>query len=74
MIIVLNELDTSMFAPQQQQATTLARNGCHRRVFPKEIKASRPYYKDGTLYFSDGTKSGEMEDDCQYLYDLARGK
>lgn len=38
MIIVLNELDTSMFAPQQQQAMTLARNGCHLSFFPQENK------------------------------------
>ena len=43
-------------------------------VTDKKIKASRPKYKDGTLYFPDGTKSGELEDDDQYLYDLARGK
>ena len=43
-------------------------------IFNEKIKASRPHYKDGTLYFPDGTKSGKMEDDGQYLYDLARGK
>ena len=43
-------------------------------ITDEKIKASRPKYKDGTLYFPDGSKSGELEDDDQYLYDLARGK
>ena len=43
-------------------------------ITDEKIKASRPKYKDSTLYFPDGTKSGELEDDDQYLYDLARGK
>ena len=38
------------------------------------IKSSQPKFKDGTLYFPDGSKSGELEDDGQFLYDLARGK
>ena len=40
----------------------------------EKIDASRPKFKDGTLYFPDGTKSGEDEDDGQFLYDVARGK
>lgn len=38
MIIVLNELDTSMFAPQQQQATTLAQMAAIGGFFQKEDK------------------------------------
>lgn len=43
-------------------------------ITDEKIKASRPLFKDDTLFFPEGTKSGEMEDDGQYLYDLARGK
>ena len=43
-------------------------------ITDEKIKASRPQFMNGTLYFPDGTKSGEMEVDDQYLYDLARGK
>jgi hypothetical protein len=40
----------------------------------EKIKANRPVYKNETLYFPDGTKSGKEEDDGMFLYDLARGK
>lgn len=43
-------------------------------IMDEKIKANRPVYKNETLYFPDGTKSGKMEDDGQYQYDLARGK
>ena len=43
-------------------------------IVEEKIKATRPRFENGTLYFPDGSKSGEMEDDDQYLYDLARGK
>ena len=43
-------------------------------IINEKIEASRPQFKDGRLFFPDGTKSGKMEDDGQYLYDLARGK
>lgn len=43
-------------------------------IFDEKMKANRPKYKDGTLYFPDGTKSGEIEDDGMFLYDVARGK
>ena len=36
-------------------------------IVNEKIKASRPHYKNGTLYFPDGTKSGEMEDDGQFF-------
>lgn len=52
----------------------LASNADIEEIFDEKMKANRPKYKDGTLYFPDGTKSGELEDDSQYLYDLARGK
>lgn len=38
------------------------------------IEASRPTFKNNTLYFPDGMKSGAMEDDGAFMYDLARGK
>ena len=38
------------------------------------IEASRPIFKDNTLYFPDGAKSGALDDDGAFLYDLARGK
>lgn len=63
---------------KREQGTNVALNYATNdeieEIFNEKIKASRPYYKDGTLYFPDGTKSGKMEDDGQYLYDLARGK
>jgi len=40
----------------------------------EQIKANRPTLKEETLYFHDGTKSGKLEDDGAFLYDLARGK
>ena len=43
-------------------------------IFDEKMKANRPYMKDETLYFPDGTKSGKNEDDGQFLYDFARGK
>lgn len=43
-------------------------------ITDRKIKASQPVYKNNTLYYPDGTKSGELEDDGQFLYDLARGK
>lgn len=43
-------------------------------LFDEKMKANRPVYKDETLYFPDGSKSGKNEDDGQFLYDLARGK
>ena len=43
-------------------------------MYDKKMKANRPTYKDGTLYFPDGSKSGSLEDDGQFLYDVARGK
>jgi hypothetical protein len=55
-------------------ALNYATNDDIDEIFDKKMKASRPKYKDGTLYFPDGTKSGELEDDEAYLYDLARGK
>ena len=36
----------------------------YKYIFNEKIKASRPHYKDGTLYFPDGTKSGEDPADC----------
>ncbi len=43
-------------------------------LFNEKMKENRPAFKNETLYFPDGTKSGKYEDDGQYLYDLARGK
>ena len=43
-------------------------------IFDEKMKANRPVFKDETLTFHDGTKSGKYEDDEQFLYDLARGK
>ncbi len=43
-------------------------------IVDEKIKESRPKFENDTLYFPDGTKSGKMEDDDLYLYDLARGK
>lgn len=63
---------------EREQGTNVALNYATNddidEIFNEKIKASRPQFRDGTLYFPDGTKSGEMEDDGQYLYDLARGK
>lgn len=42
------------------------------RMMDEKIKASRPRYKDGGLYYPDGTKSGKFEDDGQFLIDVAR--
>ena len=44
------------------------------QITSDKIVATRPTFKDGTLYFPDGTKTGELEDDGAFLYDLARGK
>jgi hypothetical protein len=55
-------------------ALNYATNDDIDEIFDKKMKASRPKYKDGTLYFPDGTISGELEDDKAYLYDLTRGK
>lgn len=44
------------------------------QIFDEKMEANRPRVKDETLYFPDGAKSGKMEDDGQYLYDLAREK
>ena len=43
-------------------------------IFDDKIKASQPRFENETLYFPDGTKSGKMEDDDMFLYDVARGK
>lgn len=43
-------------------------------MFEEGMKANRPRIENGTLYFPDGSKSGDMEDDDQFLFDLARGK
>lgn len=44
------------------------------QITDEKIKASRPTFKDGTLYFPNGTKSGNLEDDGDFLHDLTRGK
>ena len=63
---------------KREQGTNVALNYVTNddidEIINDSIKASRPHFKDGTLFFPDGTKSGEMEDDGQYLYDIARGK
>ena len=43
-------------------------------IVEESIKSARPRFENGTLYFPDGSKSGSMEDDDQFLSDLARGK
>lgn len=43
-------------------------------MMQQEIKNNRPRLVDETLIFPDGAKSGKLEDDEAYLYDLARGK
>lgn len=43
-------------------------------IFDEKMKANRPRLENETLYFPDGTKSGKMEDDEMFLYDVARGK
>ena len=43
-------------------------------IVEESIKAARPRIENGTLYFPDGSKSGNLEDDDQFLFDLARGK
>lgn len=52
----------------------VATNADIEEIVDKKIKANRPYFKDETLYFPDGSKTGKNEDDGQFLYDLARGK
>ena len=44
------------------------------QITDEKIKASRPTFKNETLIYPDGTKSGNEEDDGMFLYDLARGK
>ena len=43
-------------------------------IVEESIKSARPRLENGTLYFPDGSKSGSMEDDDQFLSDLERGK
>lgn len=43
-------------------------------IAEEKIKASQPTFRNGTLYFPDGSKSGDLEDDGAFLYDQARGK
>ena len=43
-------------------------------IFDQKIKEAQPRFENDTLYFPDGTKSGKLEDDGQFLYDVARGK
>ena len=43
-------------------------------IFDQKIKDIQPRFENDTLYFPGGTKSGELEDDGQSLYDVARGK
>ena len=43
-------------------------------IFDNKIEESQPRFEDETLSFPDGTKSGKMEDDGMFLYDVVRGK
>jgi len=43
-------------------------------LFDDFRKTTRPRYENETLYFPDGTKSGKLEDEDQFLYDLSKGK
>ncbi len=43
-------------------------------IFDQKIKDAQPKFENNTLFFPDGTKSGKLEDDGQFLYDVARGK
>ena len=43
-------------------------------IMDEKIKANRPIFKNETLFYPDGSKSGKEEDDDMFLYDLARGK
>lgn len=43
-------------------------------IVEEKIKANRPRVENGTLYYPDGARSGNMDDDDQFLSDLARGK
>ena len=56
------------------KGTSVAIDAVTSDYVDEQLKASRPTLKDETLYFPDGTKSGKLEDDGAFLYDLARGK